>query len=406
MTRRSRLRSVGRVVPLFLLVAVVASVIAVSSASGARKAAPFKVLAILPMSGPLGFVGGIEKAGMQAAVKVVNGSGGILGHPVQLTVLDGGGDGNKTVSVLQQALASGAKYNLISCGSFDQDAIPCTAALKGNKTLQIPLSAATILTDPKTYPNVFITSGGFVPNAEAVILGLKKKGYSKIGIVSADDTTGHSGADALNAAAKKMGVTVTTTVFVPDNAADATPQLQQLTATNPQALAIEGFAPAVATIIKTRSKLGLTNLPLFCGAYVGSVDMAPFTTAADRKNIFISTYPYLIDGTKAERSKPVQDFLRNLYAIQPKQPLSVDAPIVGYYAIILARGAALKAKSTDGTAMAKALGGIRLASQVPGMFGTTKLYGPGSHFMQFNAKTDYVTVNAGILNNGLLVPDK
>ena len=385
------------------LVAVTAA--SAQTAKPAKKKPPFRVLLIIPKSGPLGFVGLLEARGMAAAQQVINKQGGILGHKVLIDFIDGQGSGTVTVAAVQQAIASGKKYGLITCGSFGSDAVPCAPVIAHVNALQIPLAAETALNNPGAYPNVFITSGGFQPGANGVVAKMKSTGITKFAILSGDDTTGHNGATALQAAAKAYGLAVSATVFVPDAAADATPQLQQAEASNPQAFAMSGFTPAIPATIKARSKLGLTNVPLYGDWLVASFNFGSFSTVADRENVWFQQLPYFVTGTPQYKSKDFQAFMKQLYVYEPNPALLLDSPYVAWDALMLARGAAIKAKSVDGNKMAKALAKISKSSDVPGFFGSKLLYGGKSRFENWKP-SDFIWVKAGVQVKGILVPDK
>ena len=62
----------------------------------------------MPKSGAFAVAGDEELDGFEAAVNVINAQGGILGHKVQLTVLDDPQDvGATAVAQAQQQLAKG-----------------------------------------------------------------------------------------------------------------------------------------------------------------------------------------------------------------------------------------------------------------------------------------------------------
>jgi ABC-type branched-subunit amino acid transport system substrate-binding protein len=398
-----------RLIAALSAVAITIALVAVTAASAhpSRTAAksPFRVLLVVPKSGPLGFVGLMEARGMAAAQQIVNRQGGILGHKVLLDVRDGQGSGTVTVSQVQSALASGTKYNLISCGSFGSDSIPCAAIVAKVNALQIPLSAESALDDTSKYPNLFITSSGFQPGADGVVAKMKAAKITKFAILSGDDTTGRQGATALQTAASKYKLTVTSTVFVPDTAADATPQLQQAAASNPQAFAMSGFTPAIPATIKARTKLGLTSTPLYADWLVGSFNFGSFSTLEDRKNTLFEELPFFVTGTPQYKSATFQAFMKQYYAYDSKPALMLDAPYVAWNALMLARGAAKLAGTLDGNKMAKVLAKTSKSSAIPGYIGGKLLYGGKTRYIH-GTPSDYIFVKAGVQDKGILVPDK
>ena len=401
----ARPRVIAAVGAAALAITLVAATAASARPTHTTARSPFRVLLIVPKSGPLGFVGLMEARGMAAAQQIVNRQGGILGHKVILDIRDSQANGTVAVSAAQSALASGTKYNLISCGSFGSDAIPCAAVIAKNDSLQIPLAAEAALDDASKYPNIFITSSGFQPGADAVVAKMKAAKLTKIAILSGDDTTGHQGATALQAAAQKYGVTVTSTVFIPDSAADATPQLQQASASNPQGFAMSGFTPAIPATIKARTKLGLTSIPLYGDWLVGSFNFGSFSTPEDRKNTFFEELPFFVQGTPQYKSATFQSFMKQFYVYDDKPALMLDAPYIAWNALMLARGAATLSHSIDGNKMAKALAKTTKSSAIPGYIGGKLLYGGKSRFLH-GSLSDYIFVRAGVQVQGNLVPDK
>ena len=160
---------------------------------------PFKVLAVMPMSGPLAAVGKIEEVGFKAATKVINDEGGILGHPVEVKVVDSGGAGPQAVSLAIEETRK-EDYNLVSCGSFGDDALPCADAIAKTPTLQMPLAAESRLNDPESKPNTFIAGNLFDPVEQAMAEQMKAKGVQKVAIVVGDNTTGRLASEILKKA--------------------------------------------------------------------------------------------------------------------------------------------------------------------------------------------------------------
>jgi len=390
-----------------LLVALVAVLVAVvAGTAGARpaakKAQTFNVLAVLPLSGPLALIGKYEKEGLLSAANVVNAKGGILDQKVKVTAVDDQGDGSKAVSSLQAALASGTTYNLLYLGGFDQEAAPMFAAEAKNTTLQI--SGASTPIDVKKLPAAFDTGTGFGPNAESIAIRMKKDGITKFAIVCGDDGSGRDGATNLQAAAKRHGLKVTATIFVPDTSADATAQVQQAIGTNPQAFAVAGYTPADPQILKARTKLGST-LPLYGDAFFSDFNFSQVTTAADLQGVVVQDYPFLVKGDPVTKTKAWRNFFGTFTKYEKHPVVTLGATLVAYESVLLARAAAIEAKSTDGAALAQAMPKIQHASQVPDWVGPKAIFSPTNHILRA-AAGDLKFYKAGSQVDGLLAPGK
>jgi branched-chain amino acid transport system substrate-binding protein len=374
-----------------------------SSSSSSAKGGDFKVLYIGPMSGQLAIVGQAEKAGAQAAADVVNAQGGILGHHVTVTAMDDAGDGNKAVTVAKQVLADGVdKWNLILPGSFGSDAIPLAAVFAKAPVLQITQASEQELNNPGKYPNLYVPTSGYIPQETSLLQELKKKGLTKAAIVTGDTVSGHAEAEARQSVAKKVGVTITSTTYVPAGSVDATPQVQKALASKPQALTIAGFTPAVAPILAARAKLG-SKLPVYMDAYASAADLGASTSKAARAGVMAQSYPHIVKGSPAEKTADWQAFEQAIRKYDPTPKISLIADLVTYDSVMMARAAAKKANAISGDAVAKALGTISTASEVPGFMAGQRLYSPTNHYWA-GLPSDYVFSPAGKFVGGLIDP--
>src|SRR5437868_1836203 len=100
--------------------AVVAVVVAAASLSAANASAqprsgkaPVNVLVIAAESGPLAAAGAAGLHGAVTAARILNASGGVLGHKVTLKIVDSASNPVTAVTVLNQALGSGTKYSMV-----------------------------------------------------------------------------------------------------------------------------------------------------------------------------------------------------------------------------------------------------------------------------------------------------
>src|SRR5712691_6596261 len=89
-----------------------------SGGSGAQSggAQKFVVLDVTALSGPLAVIGDPEVQATKAAVNYLNSRGGLSGHKIVLQLKDDQGDASTAVSVVQQALSSGTKPDLVLPG--------------------------------------------------------------------------------------------------------------------------------------------------------------------------------------------------------------------------------------------------------------------------------------------------
>jgi branched-chain amino acid transport system substrate-binding protein len=365
----------------------------------ATSSEPFRLLMICPFSGPLAVAGAAEKAGAQAAVDQVNAEGGIVGHKVELTTMDDAGTGQKAVTAVQKALASGTKYNAVMGGCFGDDSIPVASALAKTDIPDFGPLPDSLLVPPK-YPNAFIPGSSISAPELGLATAMKAKGITKFAIITGDDATGKLGAEALTNAAKQLGMTVTSKQFVPDTSVDATSQMQAAIASKPQALASNTFTPVIGPILKARTKLGV-KLPLWGDAYFSAANLGAMTTKADREGVWLTTFPFLVDGTEAQKSPEWQAFATRVKKYDPEPKISLYAHLSGWDVVMMMRAAAKKANAITGSAVQQALENISQSSQVQGFVGPKLLYKPDAHIWDVQPN-DYTSVPAGASSGGII----
>lgn len=372
-----------------------------SATSTTTTKAPYRVLFICPLSGPLAVAGAAEKDGLMAATAQINSQGGILGHRVVVTAMDDAATGTKAASDAETALSSSTPYNMVYGGCFGQDSIPIATAFGKSDTLTYGALPNNFLAPPK-YPNVFNPGSLTTAPELAMATAMKAKGITKFAIITGDDATGQLGAQELTDAAKSLGMSVTATELVPDTAVDATPQMQAAIASHPQAIASNNYTPVIGPILKARTKLGST-LPLYGDAYFSAANLALVSTKAERAGVVEQAFPFLVRGTAAEKSPSWLAFVKYDSTYDPKPLISLYADMTTWDALMQARAAAIKAGTISGPAVSSALGEIAATSAVPGFVGGKELYLPSSHAWQLTP-ADYSYYPAGVSPGGLLTP--
>ena len=136
---QSRVGVVARLTAVAAVVAALSALLGLfgGSASAARaKAAkgPFNAMIVCPFSGAAAVAGLAEYAGMEAAAKVLNAHGGVLGHKVVVVKQDDGGSPVTAVSKVTAALSSGTKYGMAIGGCFGQDSLAAHRCSRGRRS--------------------------------------------------------------------------------------------------------------------------------------------------------------------------------------------------------------------------------------------------------------------------------
>jgi branched-chain amino acid transport system substrate-binding protein len=234
-----------------------------SDSSGGKSGAAqdFVILDVTAVSGPYAVIGDPEVQATKAAVNYFNSRGGFSGHKIVLEVKDDQGDASTAVSILQQALSSGTKPDLVLPGVTSNETVALLPLLARNSLLSIATTGAGQISDPAKYPLSFGASfepqDG--PNSEASYLA--QKGYKTIGVLHADDAYGTSWATQISAALAAQKLKEVSVSYDP-TALDLSPDMSKLDSYHPDVILAEAFGAPVPAIYAARVKLGNYSIPL------------------------------------------------------------------------------------------------------------------------------------------------
>lgn len=215
-----------------------------STASAAAKLtkAPFRIEFIGDLSGPDAEQNVPEAAGLKAWAQTVNATGGVAGHPVDISTCDAGSSTTGAVTCAQQVPSDvGVVVEEGSAGEVK--AGPPILQAKGKLVLtDVPTA------NPAPGANLFQVSAPLASDMVADITLLKKNGITNIGVLTTSDATGQAVSGIFNSAAPKLGVKVEIQEIA-TSAVDATVQISQLQADHAQALYVGTLGePAVAAM--------------------------------------------------------------------------------------------------------------------------------------------------------------
>jgi branched-chain amino acid transport system substrate-binding protein len=295
----------------------------------------------------------------KAAADVLNKSGGVLGHKVEVEVLDDQGQPTVAVTKLQQRLQTGEKPNLVMPGNTSNEALATVPIATSAKVLVTTQAASATLNDPKKFPNTFSVTPPPDTWAQALLDYVKSKGKAKIAMLYGEDAFGSTVGAAVKAAVPGSGVTLTGSETYKASDLDVTAQLQRLRGGNPDFLYVQGFGAVVGHVLDNRVKLGWTGTPVIGDSTVGVTSLM-FTTPAqggllgtqDLQNVVVQTHEANVYSSSAPPAlQTLIDALKGEGSIT--LPLNAYS---GYDAIMLAAYAAEQAKSiTDVDKQTKAL---------------------------------------------------
>jgi branched-chain amino acid transport system substrate-binding protein len=371
------------------------------TAAGGGDKGPFKMLAVLPLSGDIASIGDADRTAIQVGVDQINKEGGILGQNVEIKFVDSAGTATQAVNVLQKEL-SGGDYNFVIAGATSGEAVPMEPFLQREKVLSCTSAAADVLNKTPTY--LYGTSTLSSRIGGAVVEAVKAAGYKKVGAMFPDTELARSTLDAVKKAAADAGIELNA-VIVDPTAIDLTTQMSKLRDGNPEALIVDGYGPVAPVMLKARATLGW-DVPVIGDSSMGVNDFTSLVGKSALDGVQLNMQQVDLADSEVTKGEAFQTFLTALKAKSPELPFGMEVYADNYSCPLVARAAAEKANSTDGTAMRDALAQVSEGSQIKGWFLADQVYSSDENYPQYDLSTWWQTVPVGVRKDGLMIPGK
>ena len=242
--------------------------LAFGSFAAALAAEPIKVGSVLSVTGPAAFLGEPELKTLQMYVDELNKKGGLLGRPLQLVHYDDGSDANKANGFAKR-LIDDDKVDFIVGGTTTGSTMSMVPLAEKAGVPFMSLAGAVVVVEPvKKW--VFKASTTDRIAAERVLIDMKKRGFTKIALLSDTSGFGQSGKKQTESVLAKYGISVISNETYGPKDTDMTPQLTNIRNTaGVQAIFVFGFGQGPALATKNIKQLGIT-LPVYHAHGVGS----------------------------------------------------------------------------------------------------------------------------------------
>jgi branched-chain amino acid transport system substrate-binding protein len=337
-----------------------------SGSSGASS--PYRVLALIALSGSSALDGKAEAVGVKAAATVVNQHGGILGHPVALTVVNDDGDPTTALTDVTQAIDGSSPPSLVLAGTDGAETDAVTPLLAQHKILSVQPTIATRSYSPSYAPYNFSDTATASDLSTAFAQGaISRSGAKTVGILLPDNALGTLSGAPEEAVLSHDGVKYYVATY-PSGGTDFSPELLRLKADNVQLLLATGLGTDAATIMTSRAKIAW-NVPVYGDGTVATSNVGSLVPAADLTNVQVFAFPVEKYVAPAQRTTAFNTFFS---AVQKQNggPLSLSmyAYSAEYDVLPLVQLAAKQAGSIATTALASAL--QKLPAQPNGLYVT------------------------------------
>jgi branched-chain amino acid transport system substrate-binding protein len=250
------------------------------SATTVRAADDIKIGVFLSVTGVMSLMGDPEKRTLDMMVEKINAEGGVLGRKINLITYDDGSEPEKAATFVKR-LIENDKVDVVLGGSGTPQSMAVIGLVERAEIPYMSLGGGTNIVEPvKKW--VFKTPQTDKMAAEKVLGDLKKRGLTKIALLSENVGFGKSGHDQTVKLASQYGIDIVVDEVYSPKDPDVTPQLTKIRGTaGVQALFVFGTGNGPAVVTKNIKQLGFT-IPIYQSHGVASKEFLKLVgTAAD-----------------------------------------------------------------------------------------------------------------------------
>lgn len=223
-------------------------------------AEPYRIGAILSLSGTYAGLGAPERQAIELEVKRLNDAGGVNGHPVEVIYEDDATDPAKAVAAATRLIEQEEVLAIIGATGTGQT-MALRSEIQRAGIPQVSMAGGSVVTDDFD-PLVFQTPW---PNRIVVpftLAALKDSGFTKIALISDTGGYGVDGHALIVEGATTAGLTIVSDETFNPGDTDMTSQLTKIKGDSPDAVLMWNAGKEAAIVAKNMKQLGMTQ-PLF-----------------------------------------------------------------------------------------------------------------------------------------------
>lgn len=246
---------------------------------------PYMIGAVFSVTGGASFLGEPERNTAKMVEEWVNAAGGINGHPLQIIIEDTKTDASQAVLSVSKLLEKDKVIAIVGPSTSGESMAVVPIMEKANTPL-ISCAAALSIVTPKTEMDrilaartfempkkqnkwIFKTPQTDTSAVEAIFDQMKKRGISRIAIITVTDGFGNFGRQELTRVAPVYGITVVADERYGPKDSDMTAQLTKIKGTDAQAVVNWSVGPPQVIVTKNWKQLDM-KIPLYQSHGFGS----------------------------------------------------------------------------------------------------------------------------------------
>ncbi|HBC93015.1 MAG TPA: ABC transporter substrate-binding protein [Pelotomaculum sp.] len=250
-----------------------------SSSNGSNAGAgkePYRIGAVVDISGSSSSLGVPERNTLQMLADRLNESGGINGHPLELTILDNKSDETEAVLAVKKLIDQQKVLAVIGC-SASGTSMSMIDTVQKEQVPMISMAAASAIVEPVQERKwVFKTAQSDLVVVNRLMDYLKENNLTRVAFLYMNNSYGDNGRNAFKAAAGAAGLEIVAEEKFEATDKDMTPQLTRVKTSGAQATVVWAIPPSASIITKNYRDLSL-EIPLLHSHGVGNqnfIDLA------------------------------------------------------------------------------------------------------------------------------------
>ena len=318
---------------------------------------PFRIAVIKNITGIFGTFATSNLVGFEAAVDLINESGGILGRKVEYEVFDSQSDIPKGVEIINEVLLGDTEFHAVYPQSIGMQAVAPFINEAG--IISFSNSGDAALTDPSVSPWTFELPALARVQGESIACLLPQLGHTKYAVLTGPGPYWDDNRAAWEEAFPQLGLEITAVEVVPFGTPDMTAQMQKLQASGPDALLFDLFGPDILFAFQAMQNIGF-DVPVIGGNSVSTTDWGfVFNDIEAESPAGTILTAWSINVRRPEGLNPSQQRLLDAVSAKTDQINGVLYQYAfGFDTAMLIRYAADTAGSDDQAAMLAALEGL------------------------------------------------
>lgn len=220
--------------------------------------APLTIGLIGPLTGARSAVGAGMVSGANLALKIINAHGGVLGHQVKMVTQDDAADPGDAVPATQKEINTDGVVAIVGPTSLTASVVLPLAARANIPDLMWGGGANF---DFETDRHFFRMSPSDTEQAYSQVVFAHQKGWDKVALAIGNTSADQSLVPGIQAAAKKVGMTITNQVTITIGATSFRSEISQLFSHQPQAIIGQFDIPSAGVLFGELAQEGLTSTP-------------------------------------------------------------------------------------------------------------------------------------------------